>query len=63
MKEFLDYILILISIAIFIHSLGYLPLKITYFTISSLTGFILLLIGLNRIVKRLRVYEDRDTYR
>ncbi len=63
MKYIIEYILIGVSIALFIHSIGYLPLKITYFTIGTFTGFILLFIGLNRMIKKVRRNEDRGLNR
>lgn len=63
MKYIFEYILIISSIVIFIHSIGYLPLKITYFIIGTLSGFILLFIGLNRIINKVRRVEDRGLNR
>ncbi len=63
MKYIVEYILIILSIAIFIHSIGYLPLKITYFTMGTFTGFIILFLGLNRIIKKVREDENRGLNR
>ena len=63
MKYIVEYILIILSLAIFIHSIGYLPLKITYFTIGTFTGFIILFLGLNKIIRKVRKGEDRGLNR
>jgi len=63
MKYIMEYILITVSIAVLIHSIGYLPLRITYFTLGTLTGFTILFIGINRIIRKVREGEDRSINR
>ena len=50
----MEYILLIISIILLIHSIGYLPYQLTYFYIGGGLSIILLFISLYRIIKRVR---------